>query len=886
MSWVRRFGSVFRRAALNREIEEELASHIEEAVESGRSVEEARKAFGSRLRHREHSRDVRLLPWLDSLTMDVVFGWRQLRKRPVVSAAAILSLALAIGATTAAFRMINAVLLRTLPVANPERLFYAATTHLDRNGRVDYRDDFDYPTFRLYSKIVEDRADLMVAGIVAQQDAVFGAASEEERVHRQYVSGNLFPVLGLKPALGRVLTPDDDRIPGGTPVAVLSYDFWTRRFGRTPSVLGSTFRMGKETFVIIGVAPKDFIGTEPGSITDIFIPAVMNAEALDKPGWSWFRLFVRPKPGFTAEQVRQPLEASFAHEHQERLGNFPGDTPKPVIDAYLSEKLTLFPAGSGASDVQRAYRRPLLILAALVVLVLLIACTNVGNLLTAQATARAREMALRVSIGAGQWRLMQLVLVESALVAVAASVLGAFFASWSAPVVVPMLHVRGDPVRLLLNSGWRDWAFATALALVVVLLFGLPPALRASRVRPMSTLRGGEEPQARRRFMYGLLAAQVAFCVLVQFVAGLFVSTFERLSNRPLGFSAGNLLVLEVDASTKRPLQFWMQAADELRATPGVESIALAAWPLLEGNRWTISVRLPGHAVEVDSPYALDISPGYFKTMGIGLVAGRDFRLADLPPRLSESKRPLRGVAIVNEAFARTYFNGENPVGRSVQMLQSKDISAPMEIVGCVRDAVYSDVREIMHATVYVPAMERKYDTFMIRTTGDPLPVVPMLRRTVSKTRPGLIVHTLQPETNFVRWQMLRERLLAALSFFFAAVALVLAAVGLYGVLNYSVTWQRREIGIRMALGARPAQIVRRATSGLLAMVAAGLFAGLAGGIACGRLAQSLLFDVKATDAGAIGTPLLVLMAAALLAALPPAIRAVRVDPAQTLRSE
>jgi predicted permease len=885
MSWIRRFGNVFRQDRLNREIEEELASHIEEAIEHGIPAEEARKTLGNVLHYRESSRDARLLPWLGSLGSDVVFGWRQLRKRPAVSAAAILSLALAIGATTAAFRLINAVLLRTLPVADPQGLFFVAAGFVDRDGRTDYRDAFDYTTFRRYSETVADRADLVLAGDVSpRRSPVFGSGAEGERVYRQYVSGNLFPIFGLQPALGRLFTPDDDRVRGGHPVAVLSYEFWTRRFARDPNVLGSTCRSGTDIFTVIGVAPKGFTGTEPGSMVDVFLPAMMS-EAVDHSGWNDFRVFVRPKPGFTAEQVRQPLQASFTGEHQNRLKSFPGDTPKPVIDAFLNEKLLLLPAASGASHVQKDYRRPLIILSTLVLLVLLIACMNVGNLFTAQATARAREMALRVSIGAGRWRLIQLVLVESALLAVIASALGAVFAAWSAPLVVAMLHVPEDPVRLVLDSGWRDVAFAAALASSVALLFGLAPALRASKVRPMSALRGGEDPHARRRLIYVLLAAQLAFCILVQFVAGLFVNTFQRLSNRPLGFSPQRLLVMDGDIPKQQPSQFWMQTAEQLRATPGVQSIALACWPLLEGDHWTVSVRLRGHAVEIRSPYAMEVSPGYFETMRIGWIAGRDLRLTDLPPRLDASKQPLPGVGIVNEAFARTYFEGQNPVGRSVYVLQNKDTAASMEIIGYVRDAAYAEVREPMRPTIYVPIVKRNYYTFMVRTTGDARAVMPMLRRAVSDT-PGLTVHTIQPETNFLRAQMLRERLLATLSFFFAMVALVLAAVGLYGVLNYSVTWQRREIGIRIALGARPAHVVRQTISGLLAMVLAGTLLGLVAGIACGRLTESLLYEIKPTDPGTVITPLLALLGAAVAATLPPVVRATRIDPAQTLRSE
>ncbi len=886
MSWIRQFTNLFRRDRLDREIAEELASHVEEAVEQGRSAEEARKAFGNVLLQRERSRDIKVLPWLEALASDAVFGWRQLRKRPAVSAAAILSLALAIGATTAAFRLVDAVLLRTLPVAHPHRLFYLAASYIDRDGRPDYRDDFDYPTFRQYREAVADRADLMVVGFSVRQDAVFEASTEAERVYRQYLSGNVFGVFGLQPALGRLLASHDDLIPGAHPVAVLSYDYWTRRFARDRGVLGKTFRMGNDRLQIVGVAPEGFIGTEPGAVTDVFMPATMNAEAINSPGWSWFRIWVHPKTGFSAEQVRQPLQASFIREHQERLKGFHSDTPKPVIDAYLREKLLLHPAGSGASDVQREYRRPLVILAVFVVLVLLIACTNVGNLLTAQATSRVREMALRVSIGAGQQRLIQLVLVESALLAAMASVLGTVFAWWSAPLVVSMLHVPEDPVRLVLDFGWRGLAFTVALACFVALLFGLAPALRASGVKPISALRGGEDPRSRRRWMNGLLAAEIAFCVLVQFVAGLFVSSFQRLSSRPLGFSAEHVLVMDSSASREQPLQVWMQVADRFHDTPGVKSVALAGWPLLSGNRWTTDVRVPGHAIEPRSPYVLDVSPGFFETMRIGQIDGRDLRPGDLPPRLSSSGQPLTGVGIVNEAFARAYFSGRNPVGRSVQVRQCKDLSASMEIVGYVRDAAYRDVHEPMHPTVYVPMGGRQNNTFLVRTAGDPVALVPILRRAVSKARPDFRVRTIQPEIALVRWQMLRERLLGTLSLFFAIVALVLAAIGLYGVLNYSVTWQRREIGIRMALGARPVQVVRRVATGLLGVVSLGLVLGLAGGMACGRFVESLLFEVKAADPGRMAAPLLTLLGAALLAALPPAIRAAKIDPAETLRSE
>lgn len=386
--------------------------------------------------------------------------------------------------------------------------------------------------------------------------------------------------------------------------------------------------------------------------------------------------------------------------------------------------------------------------------------------------------------------------------------------------------------------------------------------------------------------MNGLLAAQMAFCVSVQFVAGLFVTTFQRLSTRPLGFSPEHVTVMEVSARAEHPSQTWMQVADELRQTPGVEAVSLAGWPLLSGNGWTSNVGVPGHAVEARAPYFLDVSPGFFETMRIALLGGRDFRPGDIAPHMDGPGKPARGVGIVNEAFARTYFNGQNPVGRWVDVIQGKDVSVPLEVVGYVRGAAYRNLREPIRPTVYVPQGAKRNSTFLVRTVGNPLALAPLLRLRISESRSDFRVQTIQPQSNFVRWHLLRERLLAALSSFFGIVALVLAAVGLYGVLNYSVTQRRREIGIRMALGARPAQVVREVTAGLMGVVCLGLLIGLAGGVACGRFVESLLLEVKSADPGAVVTPLLTLLGAALLAALPAAIRAAQIDPAQTLRSE
>lgn len=376
--------------------------------------------------------------------------------------------------------------------------------------------------------------------------------------------------------------------------------------------------------------------------------------------------------------------------------------------------------------------------------------------------------------------------------------------------------------------------------------------------------------------MNAMLSAQIAFCILVLFVAGLFISTFQRLANRPLGFSPERLLLIDASATREQPVQTWMQVADHLRQTPGVRSVSLSAWPLLSANRWTGFVRLPGRAIELRQPYFLEVSGGFFETMGIGLIDGRDFRAGDLPPRLKAPAQPLPGAGIVNETFARVFHDGANPVGRSIDVFQSKDVSAPMEIVGCVRDAAYANLREPIHPTVYLPMGPRTDNFFLVRTASDEQALAPVLRREISRVRPDLRIYTIQTQNDSVVWHLVRERLLATLSLFFAIVALALAAVGLYGVLNYSVTRQRREIGIRMALGARVPHVVKGVTANIAVMICLGSAAGIAGSLLGARFLEAFLFEVRATDIGMVIMPVIALTGVALLAALPPAMRAAR----------
>ncbi len=551
MSLWSRIANVFRGDRLNREIDEELESHIREAIEQGRDPAEVRRAFGSALRQREASRDLRLIAWLDSLRADTIFGWRQLRKNKVTSAAAILSLAVAIGACTAAFRLIDALLLRPLPVANAQRL-YQASRRIVFDGAPVAFDIWAYPSFLQMRAAVKDQAELIAVSNAEPADLTYKSDQEMEQANLQYVSGRMFTSFEIRPALGRVLTEDDDLKPGAHPYAVLSYDYWSHRFGQDPKVVGRTFLLGDRLYEIVGVAQGPFTGTQPGTMVDVFVPIVMHPGAIHDD-WTWHRTLALVKPGVAVEPLSAKLEAISRAFEEQRMKGVGSGMPKQMLDAFLSQKVLLEPAASGASELRSETRRPLEILGVLVALVLLVACANVANLMTAQATARAREMALRVSIGGGRWRLIQLMLVESGLLAFLAAALGAGFAWWSGPFVVGMINPPNNPARLVLPADWRVLGFGVALALAVTLLFGLAPALRASAVNPVSAIKGGEDPHSRRRLMHALIGVQVAFCFLVLFVAGLFVATFERLSNQPTGFSANRLLVLDTVAKVPQP---------------------------------------------------------------------------------------------------------------------------------------------------------------------------------------------------------------------------------------------------------------------------------------------------------------------------------------------
>ncbi|HEU4414235.1 MAG TPA: ADOP family duplicated permease [Candidatus Angelobacter sp.] len=884
MSIWSRIANTLRGDRVNREIDEELQLHLQEAIESGRDPDEARRAIGNALSLREQAREFRILPWFDSLKMDSIFGWRQVRKNKITSMAAVLSLALGMGACTAAFRLIDALLLRPLPISDPANLYGLSHLIAGGNGEIKVGETWTYPAFVQMRQAVKGKAELIAVSLDYLSEITYASDAEMEKTDVQYVSGWMFSSFGLHAAVGRLMTESDDTTPGANPVAVISNDYWTRRFGRDPKVVGRKFRMGTDLYQIIGVVDGPFSGTETGSMTALFVPTMMNPKVKRTSAW-WHRTLVRLLPGSSREAVRQQLGATWRAIDAERMRAIPG-LSREALDRRLNEPVLLEPAAAGASSLQRNYRSSLWMLAALTALVLLIACTNVANLVTAQAESRSREMAVRVSLGAGRSRLVRLVMLESLWIALLAAAAGLAFAWWAAPFVVNRIDPANNPVRLSLPFDFRLLGFAIALTLAVTLTFGAVPALRSSRIMPARVLKGGDDPKAQRRLMHLLVAGQVAFCFIVLQVAGLFVVTFQRLSNRPVGFSPEQVLVLDTGAVQPQLPAIWDQELEHLRSLPGLESAAISSDTLLSGWATNNFISVNGAPPNLVLTQMLDISPGWLHVMRIPLLSGRDFRLEDVNP----------GAAIVNQAFAREYFNGQDPVGRRFEVVMEHNQRLGFQIVGLCGDVAYLNVREPMPPQAYFPfrsldssgqLQAKRSGVILVRTSAsDPMAMAGVLPREVRAGRAEFRLSDLQTQTEINLAHTLRERLLAMLSLFFATVALLLAGVGLYGVLNHSVLQRRREIGIRMAIGAQASNVARLVTSRMIAAVMAGAAAGLFVGLVCAQRLQALLFEVRATDAAMLMVPLAAIAAVAVLATIPAVLRAVHIDPLIMLRSE
>jgi predicted permease len=894
MSWLSRITNVFRPSAVDGVLDDEMAFHIEsriaDLVASGMPREAAetmaRRQFGNRLRLREESRDVKVWPGLDSLVRDVRLGVRMLRKHSLVTAAAVVSLSLALGACVAAFSLVDALLLRPLPVHDPQRLVYLTVP--GANPEAPENDVFSDPAFVRLRDAGRGRVDLFALAYPNKSRVTFeGPSRDKETVRTQVASGDAFERLGVGPSVGRLLTTQDDVRPGAHPVAVLSHAFWMQRFGGDPAVVGRSFvlheRHGDRTFQIIGVAAARFRGLEPGYSTDLWIPyAMQGASAFGNSGYRTLRVIGRLHEGVAVEQAHSILQAAFTNFRRDDVVNsFPPGTSSERIAAFVNAPLFVRPAPTGVSPLRTKFQRPLWVLASIAGLMLIIASSNVANLFLARTAAREHEMSLRLSLGAGRGRLIQQTLIETAVVACAACVLGMLFATVAAPAVVSMLRSVDDPVLLDLRLDWRLVAFMCGLTVLCNALLGLAAASRASSAEPMTALKGrGTRSSASARAMRPFVVVQVAFSLIVLFIGGLLVRSFVKLTSLNPGFTASDVLLVSWEPAERLE---WaaqrvavLQALDHIRGVPGVAAASAAEFNVL-GRPWRHHFTVPGAAPETLEVTMSPVTPGYFETMKIPLLQGRTFVRHDL-----ETDDPTR--VVVNESFAKRYFGGEPAVGRMFNAQFGK-ADVPNEIVGVVADVRF-DLRKPPEPAMYILLPLESFQTLHVRVAGDADAIAARIGDDVRSAAPLLRVTSITSQREIVNRTLVRERLLALLGGFFAVVGLVLTAVGLYGTLSHAVVQRTREIGIRVALGARTLGAVRSVLADAASSTIVGVVCGLAAGLYGSRFVETMLFEVSAHDGWSLALPFGALLLAAVVACVMPAWRAARVDPIVALRNE
>jgi len=829
--------------------------------------------------------------WEDAMIQDLRFGVRMLLKNKSFTTVAVLSLALGIGANTAIFQLIDAVRLRTLPVKAPREL---AEVHLtDMKGM---RGGIGRPTSvtnPIWEQIRERQE--AFSGIFAWgTDSVNLAPGGEVRSARMlYVSGEAFTTLGVEPALGRLFTATDDQRGCGETGLVISHEFWQREYGGDANVIGRELRLGDHPFEIIGVTPSNFFGMEVGRSFDLALPicAVALVRGNDRffSGiiW-WLTVTGRLKPGWSLEQATAHVQAISPGIFEASL---PPNYPPVSVKDYLGSTLIAAPAGSGISQLREKYETSLWLLLAIAGLVLLIACANLANLLLARASARQREIAIPPGAGASRARLIRQLLVESLLLAILGTALGAGLAQALGRMLVAFLSTSADPVFLELAPDWRVLGFATGLAALTCLLFGLAPAIRATRMEPGAVMKSGGRgiTAGRERFSLrrALVVAQVALSLVLVAGALLFSRSLGNLLTVDTGFRQEGVMSAAVNfqrlnLSRERYASFKDELLDRVRAIPGVESAAIVhEIPLRDwggGSAW-----MDGEDSRQARNTSLSrVGPDYFRTLQIPLLAGRDFDARD---RIGSTK-----VAIVNEAFARKFSNGENPVGRRFWIEASPgDPDTPYEIVGLVRDTKYEDLREEFLPIAYYAAAQNEGAgpglPLFIRSRLTQSETVEAVKRVLGEINPAITVSFLRFKS-LIDATILRERLIATLSGFFGLLALVLACIGLYGILSYGVASRTNEIGIRMALGAGARNVFWLVLREALLLVIAGVAVGLPMIFAVTRLASSLLFGLTPTDPVSLLFAALLMLAVAFVAGYLPSRRATRVDPMVALRCE
>jgi putative ABC transport system permease protein len=894
VSWRRFFA--WRKRDLDEEIQAHLRMAVRDRVERGESLAEARaaaaKEFGNVPLVKDVTRETWGWGWLERAAQDLRYALRRLVKSPGFTIAAVATLALGIGANTAIFELLDAVLLQSLPVRNPQQLAEIRIVNMDK-ARGGVFSGYPVVTNPIWEKLRDDHQGF--SGVAAWMDTGFSRDSggDARFLNGLWVSGDFFRVLGVNAIRGRVFTAEDDRRGCGLPGAVISYGFWQREFGGGPA-LGRKLMLNEKPVEVIGITPASFFGVDVGHTFDVAVPVcsqpfLETTNRLDKSTIWWLSVIGRLDPSWRVERVAAHLEATSAGIFAATLRP---DYPVASVRDYLAMKLTAKPSAAGVSMLRETYSDPLRFLLGISGLVLLITCANLASLMLARTSAREREMAVRLAIGAGRLQLIRQVLTESLLLSLAGAVSGALLARGLSRGLVAYLSTGDNPVSLDFKLDWRLFAFLLVVSLVTCVLFGLAPALRASRTAPGAAMKAGGHGMTASRgrlgFRGALVVSQVALSLVLLFGALLFTQSLRNLLNEDPGFQTGGVLIAGLDfARLKIPVErrgaFQRELLDRIRAIPGVETAAETNIVPLSGEGWGNTVWLDGHDTtrRLDANFS-SISPGYFKTLRIPMVAGRDFNERDT----TQSPR----AAVVNEAFARHLGLGANAVGARFRREATPGSPEELnEIVGVVKDTKYRTIRGEFGTIAYLAgSQEKDPDDSMRVLVRSELPMAAVeeaIRRTMLEVSGG-ITFTFEGLQDEIRQSLLAERLLATLSGFFGGLAVVLAMIGLYGVMSYTVAERSHEIGIRMALGARRVDVTAMILGKATTLLTVGLVLGAGLSVAAASAASALLFGLKPRD------PVTLLMATALLAVVAlaasylPARRAAGLDPIASLRQE
>jgi putative ABC transport system permease protein len=905
MHWVSR---LFRRSKQEAQLDSELRFHVEQRtadnIAAGMNADEARRSalaqFGGLEYIKEETRDARGTHFVETLLQDIRFAFRILRKTPLITSIALLSLALGIGANTAIFSLIDAVMLRMLPVQNPEQLV-RIQRRSPKSGRLD-----SSVTNPIWEQ-VRDHQDAF-SGVIAWDPETFDLADggEVNNINGIYASGDYFAVLGVRPAAGRLMAASDD-VRGCRGVAVLGYGFWQSHYGGAESAVGSSIRLNGHSFPIVGVAQRGFFGTDVGEKLDVAIPICAEATLDGKDSWldvrdDWLLMMMgRLRPGMTVEQADARMKVI---SPQLLDAVVPQSWPANYQEMFRRYTLVVSPGATGTGgfrNIRGQYGLPLVVLMFVVGLVLLIACANIASLLLARSAARQKEIAVRLALGASRGRLIRQVLTESIVLSGGGAILGVLFARWGSALLVRFVSTQQNQMFLDLQMDGRVLVFTITITVLCGLLFGILPALRSTRVDAMSAMKEGQAQAAGGRShssaVRWIVAAQVALSLILLIGTGLFIRTFTNLMTRNAGFDRNNVLMVETNvhnAGLAEPAlaPLYGQMLAKLRALPGVVSASQCWITPLSHHAWENDVSVPGHPLPhgVELPTLLNwVTPGYFKTMRTHLLEGRAFDARD-----TATSTP---VVVVNQSLARVvrYFGRQSPIGQPLMVgvvaSEAREmLKQPVEIIGVVQDARYRSLNEGPALEAYFPLSQilgnvDENTTFEIRTAITPGALIPAVRDVMASVNKSASLQftTLNREADD---SVSQEHLMAILSGFFGGLALLLTAIGIYGVMAYVVTLRTHEIGIRMALGAQQGSILRLVMRDAVIVLAAGISAGLLGSIWITQLVKGLLFGLKPNDPWTIALAIAALLCVALVATYIPARRAMRVDPMVALRYE